>query len=121
MFYRKLSRLRQQGANQTSGFCKMKKCWCVRGKYPPHLLDLWDDYDSAGAGSENDSPKMFKSDQLYIVLELEDGGKDLESFVFNSAEQCLSIFIQVRKYLLSHFDHYVCGVGDTLYLSLPLQ
>ncbi|KAK6639174.1 hypothetical protein RUM43_007444 [Polyplax serrata] len=90
----KLSRLRQQGANQTSGFCKMKKCWCVRGKYPPHLLDLWDDYDSAGAGSENDSPKMFNSDQLYIVLELEDGGKDLESFVFNSAEQCLSIFIQ---------------------------
>lgn len=74
----------------------MKRCWCVFGKYPKLLLNLWEEFDASGTGSENDSPEMFESHQQYIVLELENGGESLESFVFKSAEQSLSVFIQVR-------------------------
>ncbi|KAL0270272.1 UNVERIFIED_CONTAM: hypothetical protein PYX00_007738 [Menopon gallinae] len=89
-----LSNLRTEKENNTSGFCESKRCWCVVGKYPQHLIDLWNDFDSA-RGSENDSPVMFKSDQLYIVMEFANGGQDLEAFVFASAEQSLSIFYQL--------------------------
>lgn len=50
------------------------------------------------AGSDNDSPKIFRDDQLYIILELNNGGEDLESFEFNNAQQTLSVFKQVRAY-----------------------
>lgn len=56
------------------------------------------------AGSDNDSPKIFKDDQLYIILELNNGGEDLESFEFNNAQQTLSVFKQVRAY--SFFFYY---------------
>lgn len=69
------------------------------GEYPQYLIDLWEEFDRTGNGSENDHPSMFKSDQLYIVLELANGGKDLEAFVFNSAEQSLSVFVQVIIFL----------------------
>jgi hypothetical protein len=47
------------------------------------------------AGSENDSPRMFKEDQLYIILVLAFGGCDLEAHFFTTAEQSHSVFIQV--------------------------
>lgn len=46
-------------------------------------------------GSDNDSPKVFAENQLYIILELSHGGEDVESFVFNNAQQALSVFTQV--------------------------
>lgn len=87
--------MRSGKTNQTYGFSELKRCWCVVGAYPDYLLNLWYEYDKLGNGSDNDSPEMFNSDQLYIILELANGGKDLEAFVFNSAEQSLSVFIQV--------------------------
>jgi len=32
---------------------------------------------------------------MFMILEMEDGGVDVESFVFNSASQSLYAFIQV--------------------------
>ena len=46
-------------------------------------------------GSDNDSPKVFDDNQLYVILELSHGGEDVESFVFNNALQALSVFTQV--------------------------
>lgn len=77
----------------------MRKITCVQGKYPERLLELWELYDE-DSGSENDSPEIFKEDQLYIVLELANGGKDLEAFVFNNALQAFSVFKQVIVCLL---------------------
>lgn len=50
------------------------------------------------SGSENDSPTIFKEDQLYIILELDHGGGDIESFAFNNAQQTLSVFNQVCNF-----------------------
>jgi hypothetical protein len=47
------------------------------------------------AGSENDSPRMFKEDQLYIIIVLAFGGCDLEAHFFRTADQSHSVFIQV--------------------------
>lgn len=57
------------------------------------MIDLWELYDE-DCGSENDSPVMFKEEQIYIVLELANGGKDLEAFIFNDALQAFSAFKQ---------------------------
>lgn len=65
------------------------------GKYPQKLIEHWNTFDNEKK-SENDCPSMFGSDQLYISLELGNGGKDLEAFVFQNAEESESIFIQVR-------------------------
>jgi serine/threonine-protein kinase haspin len=90
-----LSNLRNNKKNNTSGFSEVQKVRCTQGNYPDRLLDLWELYDET-RGSENDSPQVFPSDQLYIVLELTNGGRDLESFVFNNALQAFAMFKQVR-------------------------
>lgn len=38
---------------------------------------------------------MLPDNQLYIVLEMVDGGIDVETFIFNSAYQSLFAFLQV--------------------------
>ena len=89
-----LSNLRSNKKNSTTCFSEVQKVRCTQGNYPDRLVDLWQLYDET-KGSENDSPQMFSSDQLYIVLELANGGRDLESFVFNNALQAYAMFKQV--------------------------
>ncbi|KAK3908485.1 Putative serine/threonine-protein kinase haspin-like protein [Frankliniella fusca] len=89
-----LSKLRKGSENVTSCFNELLGIHCVRGCYPDWLQDLWHEYDDS-KGSENDSPEMFQEEQLYIVLELQNGGKDLESFIFSSADQGLAAFKQI--------------------------
>lgn len=69
---------------------------CVQGRYPNRLLDLWELYNE-DRGSENDSPEIFNDDQLFLVLELANGGSDLESYVFNNTQQSYAIFKQVLQ------------------------
>lgn len=89
-----LSDLRHNETNRTSCFTYVQGIRCVRGKYPERLIDLWELFDE-DKGSENDHPSIFQDDQLYIILELEHGGRDLESYQFISAEQSYAIFMQV--------------------------
>lgn len=89
-----LSNLRTNPEFCTDGFNELLSVCCIQGKYPQHLLDLWNLYDEDG-GSENDSPEIFTDDQLYIVLDLANGGQDLEAYRFNNAEQAYSLFVQV--------------------------
>lgn len=72
----------------------MQSVRCVQGRYPERLLELWELYNDNRI-SENDCPDIFTDDQLFIVLELANGGKDLESFVFVNAQQTYAIFEQV--------------------------
>lgn len=72
----------------------MQNVRCVQGRYPSRLIELWELYDE-DRKSENDSPAIFTSEQLFIVLELANGGKALESFVFTNAQQCYFVFKQV--------------------------
>lgn len=80
---------------------------CVQGRYPDRLLELWELYDE-NRQSENDSPEVFTDNQLFIVLELANGGTDLESFVFVNAQQSYSIFRQVSSKLVDLFCNCCC-------------
>lgn len=78
----------------TDGFVEAVNVRCVQGRYPDHLIDLWELYDE-NRTSDNDHPELFKDDQLFIVLELANGGQDLEAFHFDNAQQSHSAFVQV--------------------------
>lgn len=90
-----LSALRCKSTNRTAGFVEVLNVRLVEGRYPAHLLELWDRYDQY-QGSENDSPDVFGDHQLYIVFELANSGIDLEAFEFKNAEQSFSAFKQVK-------------------------
>ena len=91
-----LSALRNGKDNATDGFVNVKRVTCVQGAYPEHLIDEWELYrDNRTEGSDNDHPEIFPDDQLYVVFELCNGGKDLEAFVFNNAAEAQSVFLQV--------------------------
>ncbi|KAJ8974882.1 hypothetical protein NQ317_011728 [Molorchus minor] len=113
-----LSNLRNNKQNMTSGFSEVQKVQCVQGRYPEKLLDLWDLYDET-RGSENDSPEIFDHNQLYIVLQLANGGQDLEAFIFTNASQAFSMFQQVACALAiaeehMHFEHRDLHWGNVL-------
>lgn len=94
---RELSNLRNNKKNSTSSFVKVQNVKCTIGRYPDRLIDLWDLYFENKGGSENDSPEIFPSDQQYVVLELANGGQDIESYVFNNAALSFSMFQQVSE------------------------
>lgn len=90
----------------------MKNIKCIQGRYPDKLIEFWNIYDNEKR-SDNDCPSMFGDDQLYIVLELGNGGQDLEAFVFNTAEEAHILFVQVF-----HFSRYFNFNYINIYSSL---
>ncbi|XP_023163891.2 putative serine/threonine-protein kinase haspin homolog [Drosophila hydei] len=91
---REMSALRINETNSTSGFVDIYNVSLVKGKYPKHLIGLWEDYDEEKE-SENDNPTMFTDSQLFIVLELKFAGTDMSKFVFLNAEQAYFALQQV--------------------------
>ncbi|KAI4457416.1 interleukin-1 receptor-associated kinase [Holotrichia oblita] len=89
-----LSDLRTNARNRTSCYSELRKVTCVRGKYPERLVELWELWEES-RGSDNDHPEIFDEDQLYIVLELANGGNDMESFVFDNAQQAYALVTQI--------------------------
>lgn len=98
-----LSNLRNGDLNATRSFVEVRSVKCVQGRYPNRLIDLWELYDEDGR-SENDNPSIFDENQLYIILELANGGEDLESFVFNNAFQAFSVYKQVSTLFIGIKD-----------------
>lgn len=97
-----LSSLRNDKECMTSCFAEVVQVRCVQGRYPEHLIDLWELYRD-NYQTDNDHPKIFDDDQLYIVFELASGGQDLEAFQFTNALQSKSAFQQVSFYV-SQFE-----------------
>ncbi|KAH8378336.1 hypothetical protein KR093_010748, partial [Drosophila rubida] len=89
-----MSNLRVNPKNSTNGYVNIYNVALVKGKYPQHLLKLWEDYDDKKE-SENDHPKMFAESQLFIVLELNFAGNDMSAFTFLNAEQSYHALQQV--------------------------
>ncbi|XP_076026351.1 uncharacterized protein haspin [Genypterus blacodes] len=75
---KELSSLKEKQQNQTHGFIGLNDLHCVRGGYPPSFLQAWDAFDQR-KGSENDRPDFFLKEQVFIILEFEFGGVDLEN------------------------------------------
>ncbi|XP_009881048.1 PREDICTED: serine/threonine-protein kinase haspin [Charadrius vociferus] len=74
---KELSLLSEESVNRTVGFISLYSVHCVQGAYPKYLLEAWDKYHKV-TGSENDRPDLFGDKQLFMVLEFEFGGSDLE-------------------------------------------
>nr|XP_046189286.1 serine/threonine-protein kinase haspin [Oncorhynchus gorbuscha] len=85
---KELSSLKEKKHNQTTGFIGLKDLHCVKGCYPPSLLKAWDSFNTQ-RGSENDRPDFFNEEQLFLILEFEFGGRDLE----NSNGQLASVMV----------------------------
>ncbi|XP_010072713.1 PREDICTED: serine/threonine-protein kinase haspin, partial [Pterocles gutturalis] len=97
---KELSLLSEESANRTVGFISLYSVHCVQGAYPKYLLEAWDKYHKAMV-SENDRPDLFDDEQLFVVLEFEFGGSDLETMrkKLSSVASAKSILHQVTASL----------------------
>uniref|UniRef100_A0A8D0CNC1 Serine/threonine-protein kinase haspin n=1 Tax=Scleropages formosus TaxID=113540 RepID=A0A8D0CNC1_SCLFO len=93
---KELSSLGARENNRTQGFIALNNLHCVQGSYPNLLLAAWDKFDKQRM-SENDRPDFFPDDQLFLILEFEFGGCDLENLncKLSSLAQAKSILHQV--------------------------
>ncbi|XP_068228697.1 uncharacterized protein Haspin [Palaemon carinicauda] len=109
---------KEEKDNWTENFVHVLNCWCVKGSYHKDMLRLWDLFHEE-KGSENDRPDIFPDTQLHIVLEFTHGGRDLEGFVFNNAQQAHAIFLQIAYTLAVaeqslEFEHRDLHWGNVL-------
>uniref|UniRef100_A0A672LSM2 Serine/threonine-protein kinase haspin n=1 Tax=Sinocyclocheilus grahami TaxID=75366 RepID=A0A672LSM2_SINGR len=97
---KELSCLNMKEINKTDGFIGLNNLHCVRGRYPEALLKAWDKFDRQ-KGSENDRPDFFDDEQLFLILEFEFGGSDLENIngKLSSLVQAKSVLHQVTAAL----------------------
>ncbi|KAF6094096.1 histone H3 associated protein kinase [Phyllostomus discolor] len=124
---KELSLLSDEVCNRTEGFIGLNSVHCVQGPYPPLLLKAWDHYKST-KGSANDRPDFFEEDQLFIVLEFESGGIDLEQMrrELSSIATAKSILHQVTASLAVaeaslHFEHRDLHWGNVLLKKTSLK
>ncbi|XP_027546947.1 serine/threonine-protein kinase haspin [Neopelma chrysocephalum] len=117
---KELSLLSEESVNRTVGFISLYSVHCVQGAYPKYLLEAWDKYHKK-TGSENDRPDLFGDEQLFMVLEFEFGGSDLEHerCSFSSVQSAKSILHQVTASLAVaeqelHFEHRDLHWGNVL-------
>ncbi|XP_050765045.1 serine/threonine-protein kinase haspin [Gymnogyps californianus] len=117
---KELSLLSEESVNRTVGFISLYSVHCVQGAYPKYLLEAWDKYHKV-TGSENDRPDLFGDEQLFMVLEFEFGGSDLEHMRnrFSSVASAKSILHQVTASLAVaeqelHFEHRDLHWGNVL-------
>ncbi|KAK2502897.1 hypothetical protein MC885_017221 [Smutsia gigantea] len=124
---KELSLLSDEVCNRTEGFIGLNSVHCVQGSYPPLLLRAWDHYNST-KGSANDRPDFFEEDQLFIVLEFDFGGVDLEQMRKNlsSMATAKSILHQITASLAVaeaslHFEHRDLHWGNVLIKKTSLK
>ncbi|KYN01582.1 Putative serine/threonine-protein kinase haspin like protein, partial [Cyphomyrmex costatus] len=115
---KELDNLKLNDIYKTNGFVEVKNISCIIGKYPEKLVKLWNIYDNDKT-SDNDCPSMFDENQLYIALELNHGGEDLEAFVFQTAEEACALFLQTALVLAVaekalEFEHRDLHWGNVL-------
>ncbi|XP_003469701.2 serine/threonine-protein kinase haspin [Cavia porcellus] len=124
---KELSLLSNGVSNRTEGFIGLNSVHCVQGSYPPLLLKAWDHYNST-KGSANDRPDFFEEDQLFIILEFEFGGIDLEKMQrkLSSVVNAKSILHQITASLAVaesslRFEHRDLHWGNVLLKKTNLK
>lgn len=76
------------------GYIGFRGAYVMRGVFPQALMDEWDAYEEE-RGSENERPEFYEESQLFAVIMLEMGGRDLEHFELRGWEEANSVFWQV--------------------------
>lgn len=124
---KELSLLSSEAYNRTEGFIGLNSVHCVQGLYPPLLLKAWDHYNTTKR-SANDRPDFFQEDQLFIILEFEFGGVDLERMKtkLSSVATAKSILHQITASLAVaeaslHFEHRDLHWGNVLLKKTNLK
>lgn len=125
---KELSLLADEVANRTSGFIRLYSIHCVQGTYPQHFLNAWDEYHRLRQ-SENNRPDFFSDQQLFMVLEFEFGGTDLENMrsrQLSSVASAKSILHQVTASLAVaeealRFEHRDLHWGNVLVRKTSLK
>ena len=106
----------------TDSFIRVIRTRLVVGRFPDCLLEAWDAWTAGERESENDRPDFFPWEQFFLVFEFENGGVDLESFVFPSFDVCQSVVVQLVHGLhiaetLLGFEHRDLHIGNVLVKS----
>ena len=104
--------------NLTPNFIDMMSASCIQGKFPKKLLEEWEKYDKTKK-SQNLHPKHYRRDHLHLLMVLNNGGKDVESFNFLSARESLGCFVQIAFSLAAaehefEFEHRDLHWGNVL-------
>lgn len=103
----------------TESFVKLNRVNIAQGCYPKVLDEAWTKFDELKT-SENDRPsKLLKSNQMYVVQELSNGGVALEDYKLKNVDEAFSIFNQVALGLAVsesryEFEHRDLHIGNIL-------
>ncbi|RPB22272.1 hypothetical protein L211DRAFT_827099 [Terfezia boudieri ATCC MYA-4762] len=117
------------------GFIGFHSAHIVRGPFPQPLLDLWDHWDQhvKAGGSENDRPDFYNEGQLFAVIGLEDGGRDLEAWSFKGEvdgeggwREAREVFWRVAGALARgeeerEFEHRDLHFGNIVIKRVPIE
>lgn len=106
------------GGNKAPNYIDMVRAMTTRGEFPQKLVQEWDKFDQQ-RHSENEDPRTYTKDQLYIVFFLANGGQDFENYSFDSAVETLSVFAQLALALAAaeralEFEHRDLHWGNVL-------
>ncbi|MCO5552508.1 hypothetical protein L7F22_006020 [Adiantum nelumboides] len=127
-----LNRLRKQCSfeldsqrNVCNNFIETKLVKVCQGSYGQTLLDAWEKWNIRHE-SENDHPKVFPKNQVYMLFVLADGGQDLERFPITSFDVARSILTQVTAALAiaeedCEFEHRDLHWGNILVAQTGLS
>lgn len=112
------NRLRESTTNSTRNFISMSRAAIVKGAFPDKLLHEWDEFHRLKQ-SENPDPRMYKKDNLHLLMVLNHGGVDLEHFKLKSADQAVGVFMQCAFSLAAaeaefEFEHRDLHWGNIL-------
>ncbi|KAL9934107.1 hypothetical protein V8E36_007189 [Tilletia maclaganii] len=106
-------------------FVKLHAAHIVAGQYPKRLLEAWDDYDqNKEGGSENWRPDTLEDSQIFAVIVLGDGGRNLEHSELQTWQQAASIFWQLVHAIATaemaiQFEHRDLHWGNVLISPRP--
>jgi serine/threonine-protein kinase haspin len=75
------------------GFARFRDLTVLQGQYPSSFAEAFHDYES---NEENDSrslePSQYPGKQLWVMIEMDDAGRDLETLKSPSAYEVFDIF-----------------------------
>lgn len=108
-------------------FVRLQQAFVVQGSYPTELLQAWDTFKEENANrSENVRPDVLSSTQLYVLIVMDDAGKDLECTPIASWMERAAAFWQVACAVAvaeraTAFEHRDLHLGNILVQRVDKQ
>lgn len=95
------------------GFTRFRDLTVLQGPYPPSFTDTFNEYKAVEANdSRSDLPSRYPDKQLWVLIEMDDGGRDLETLKAPSIYQIFDIFWLIccsLSYAEEQVEFEVCG------------